>query len=252
MNPSYSFIWFVLFASSASGAEYSQDLAKIKKGNEAIQNRLHSLGVPLGMPKTSVGDASDEERSLYKVHDRVSRVRVPLGKLVYGKTLTRWVIAAEGTPALIRLNEGQGWLSEVRILGNVRQGGAPGRAVFDGKELLLNTGRSIAVKSTALDDQGAYGIEAQILSGKMLSFAGAVATGVLSGMAASQQSETVNAYGFSQTERTGRNAVLQGLAQSATDQSKRLIDEATAEKPVLIVEPGTSVSIIFQEELNLP
>jgi len=89
-----------------------------------------------------------------------------------------------------------------------------------------------------------------VLSQKALSVAGAIASSFVSGLAASQQSVTSNAFGFESTQRSPRNTILGGLAQTAADQSKRLIDEATSEKPVLIVEPNTSVTIMFQEEVR--
>ena len=56
--------------------------------------------------------------------------------------------------------------------------------------------------------------------------------------------------GITQNQITPRNSILQGVAQSAADQSKRLIDEATEEKPVFILKPGADVSIYFTEEVR--
>lgn len=71
-----------------------------------------------------------------------------------------------------------------------------------------------------------------------------------SGLAAGQQSQVVGPMGFSQVEPTGRNGVLQGVAQTAAEQSKRLIDDATAEKPVLVVKSGAAVTVWVQEEVR--
>ena len=75
-----------------------------------------------------------------------------------------------------------------------------------------------------------------------------MASSFVSGIAASQQTQAPTAFGFSQTERNGRNALLQGLSQTAADQSKRLIEDVTAEKPVLVVEAGTAVSVYLDCE----
>ena len=53
-----------------------------------------------------------------------------------------------------------------------------------------------------------------------------------------------------QTQPGNRNGVLQGVAQTAADQSKRLIDDATKEKPILVVEPETKISLYLDEEVR--
>jgi NADH:ubiquinone oxidoreductase subunit D len=97
---------------------------------------------------------------------------------------------------------------------------------------------------------GAYGLEAKVFSSKALMLAGAIAGSFISGFAAAQQTQTTTAIGFQQTQPSMRNGILQGVAQTTADQSKRMIDEATAEKPVLVVEAGESVVAFFDEEVR--
>ena len=78
-----------------------------------------------------------------------------------------------------------------------------------------------------------------------------MAASFLTGYASAQQTTSTNAFGFSETQATGRNALLQGVAQTAADQSKRMIEDATQEKPVLVVSPGTKLSIMFREDSSL-
>jgi hypothetical protein len=103
----------------------------------------------------------------------------------------------------------------------------------------------------ALDTEGAFGLTAQVLNGKALAVAGAMASSFIAGLASGQQSQTTGPFGFSQTQPTGRNAILQGVAQTAADQSKRFIEETTSEKPVLVVEALTPVTVFVQEEVRL-
>ena len=109
----------------------------------------------------------------------------------------------------------------------------------------------IPVKAVALDDTGAFGLQAQVFSGKAIAVAGAMASGFISGFAASQQGQTQTPFGFSQVQPTVRNSLLQGVAQTAADQSKRLIEDATKESPVLVVDAGTPVTGLTQEEVRL-
>ena len=118
------------------------------------------------------------------------------------------------------------------------------------QRLISRTGKAIPVQAVGLDQEGAFGLSAQVFSQKAWSVAGAMTSSFIAGLAASQQSQSANAFGFSQPQITGRNSLLQGVAQTAADQSKRLIDEATAEKPVLVVEAGTPVTILIQEEVR--
>jgi hypothetical protein len=164
--------------------------------------------------------------------------------------VTRLVVGADGAPALVELDQGQGAFSSMRVMGMARQSGTAGRLSLEFQRLLFRTGRAISILGVGLDSEGSYGLVAQVFSQKAWAVAGAMASSFVSGLAASQQSQTVNAFGFSQAQPTGRNALLQGVAQTAADQSKRMIEEATAEKPVLVVEEKTSVTILIQEEVR--
>jgi type IV secretory pathway VirB10-like protein len=121
--------------------------------------------------------------------------------------------------------------------------------MIDIQKLLLPS-RAIELQATALDTDGAQGLVAEVFSSKAWSIAGAMAGSFISGLASAQQTQSIGALGFTQAQPTGRNALLQGVAQTAADQSKRLVEEATAEKPVLVVERGTAVSVLIQGEVR--
>jgi type IV secretory pathway VirB10-like protein len=136
-------------------------------------------------------------------------------------------------------------------MGKARQSSTPGRINLDFDRLLLKNGKAVTLQAVGLDESGALGLTADVFSSKALMLAGSMAGSFLSGYSAGKQTTSTNAFGFSQSQPTGRNSLLQGVAQAAADQSKRLIDEATEEKPVLVVNPGANVSILFKEGVSL-
>lgn len=231
--------------------EFQSRAVLLKKAQTKTDALLKSLGVSSeseAAPKSSGRD--QESGSLFRVHGDLSRLQLPVGKLLYGRILNRLVVGADGSPVLIVLDSGQKELSGLRLMGIARQAGTAGRMALEVSRLLLRTGRSLNVQAVGLDPAGSYGLEAQVFSSKALAVAGAMTSSFISGYAASQQTQVANPFGFSTAQPTSRNALLQGVAQTAADQSKRLIDEATAEKPVLVVEAETPVVVLVQEEVR--
>ena len=122
---------------------------------------------------------------------------------------------------------------------------------------ILPSYRNVApVSAIAPNPQGAYANlmanpkASPRLQSKAWAIAGAMAGSFISGLASAQQTQSVSAFGFTQAQPTGRNALLQGVAQTAADQSRRFVEDSTAEKPVLVVEPGAEVSVLIQEEVR--
>jgi len=248
-----------LLIGQAGLAGYNEDLARVKHREKSIDQELARFGIqkppkpdPASLPGGPIGAAAEEKSapSLFHVYDSFARLRAPAGKLLFGKTLTRLVVGGEVSPAIVALDNGQGVFPGLRVLGKARQSGTPGRLQIDFDRVVFRSGRVAAIKAGALDQAGAYGLEAQVFTGKALAVAGAMASSFISGLAASQQSTSPTAFGFSQVQPTGRNAILQGVAQTAADQSKRLIEESTQEKPVLVVEAVTPVSVYIDEEVR--
>ncbi|OFZ56269.1 MAG: hypothetical protein A2428_15520 [Bdellovibrionales bacterium RIFOXYC1_FULL_54_43] len=239
-------------------AGYKEDLARLKHREKSIDAELARFGIQNSRqpdPATiqgTIGAAPEAKPAppLYQVHDSFTRLRTPAGKLLFGKTLTRLVVGGEVSPAIVLLHNGQGLFSGLRVLGKARQSGTPGRLQIDFDRVIFRSGKVAMIKAGALDQAGAYGLEAQVFTGKALAVAGAMAASFVSGLAASQQSTSPTSFGFSQVQPTGRNAVLQGIAQTAADQSKRLIEESTQEKPVMVVEADTPVSVYVDEEVR--
>ena len=217
-----------------------------------LQSLSRKMGVqsPFSEHSNSPKRSDEPQTSLFRVHAASQVLQIASGKLLYGKLLNRLIIGGDGSPVLIELDPDQGFLSGLRLMGNGHPAGTPGRVAVEVNRLLLRTGRTIALQAVGLDPEGAYGLNAQVLSGKALAVTGAMASSFISGLAAGTQSQATNSFGFSQVQSTGRNAILQGVAQTAADQSKRLIEEATSEKPILIVESQTSIAILVQEEVK--
>jgi hypothetical protein len=243
-------------ASDAFGGEnYSAQLQRIRANEGAISDQLRHLRSRYGFAADTLGTSATEKSApqdrpkLLALHNELRSGYLPAGKLLFGKTLMRLVVTSEAAPLLVTLDDGQGAVSGVRVLGVARPSSIPGRVQVELQKLLLSS-RSVAIQGSALDPEGALGLVAEVFSSKAWSIAGAMAGSFITGLATGQQTQSVSALGFSQAQPTGRNALLQGVAQTAADQSKRLIEEATAEKPVLVVESGMEVVLLIQEEVR--
>jgi hypothetical protein len=236
---------------TAWSASYAEELERVKAREKKIDWNLTQLGVG---GRASSNDAAEKEEAsklpLLQVYSQAAALRAPAGKLLFAKLHTRVVVSSESAPVVGLLDGGQGLFSALRVLGKARPSSTPGRLQIEWDRVVTRGGRTIAVHAVALDPEGALGLTAQVFSNKALAVTGALASSFISGLVASQQSMAPGALGFSETPPTGRNALLQGTAQTAADQSKRLLDEATQEKPVLIVEPGTAVTLYLEEEVR--
>ncbi|OFZ06125.1 MAG: hypothetical protein A2X97_02205 [Bdellovibrionales bacterium GWA1_52_35] len=244
----------VLLSNQAHAADqYERQLNEIRERSGAIDTKMAKLGFVSGRNPSRKGmddEARESGGKILQIYAAPKILQAQAGRVIIGKITNRLVVAGDGSPAIIELAYDQGIFSGLSVLGKAAISSSPGRLLINCERLVLRSGKVIPVEAVAMDSDGAFGLAAQVVSGKALAVAGAMAGSFVSGLAASQQSEAMTPFGFTQTERTGKNAVLQGLAQSAADQSKRLIDEATKEKPVLIVETGTQVGLYFNEEVR--
>lgn len=235
----------------AHAGDYAFQVKRINGLSERIQRKLEAIGMAPEPSNDSQGSAEDSGLAhLYRVHSTKSELRLSQGRFLFATTINRLIVGPEGSPLLVELSEGQGSFSGNRVMGVARQSASAGRLTVEFTTLLFRTGEGLPIQATALDEAGAFGLPAQVFSQRALSIAGAMVSSFVSGLASSQQSLTANAFGFQQVQPTGRNAILRGVAQTAADQSKRLIDEATAEKPVSIIESGTPVTILIEKEVR--
>lgn len=246
-----------LTSALAQEPSYTKQLEKVRQTQIETDRMVLQLGakwgVSPGLPgrNGSISLDSEEPKPILQVHSDLSLGRIAQGKFLFGRLVHRLVVGSEAAPAIVEIDPGQGGLSSLRVMGSARPGGTPGRVQIDFQRLLFRSGKSVATLAMALDKEGALGVPAQVLSGKAITIAGAMASSFIAGLAASKQAQIVSPFGSYQTPpATGRNAILQGVAQTAADQSKRLIEEATAEKPILILESGTPVTVFVQEEVR--
>lgn len=234
-------------------ASYEGDLKRINRLGDQADSILSKFG--FDPPSSSISGTSLEERKpkeLFRVHGEISNTKVQSGLLAFGVLTNRLVVGGEESPVILDLKDSKvGLLRGLRLIGKARQSATAGRVNLEFDRLILKSGKSARIDAVGLDTSGALGLEAEVFSGKALMLAGSMIGSFLSGYAASQQTSSTNAFGFSQTQPTGRNSLLQGVAQTAADQSKRLVEDATQEKPVLVVGPGTKVSILFREDSTL-
>ncbi len=238
--------------SLALGSSFDASTQGIAAQQRALDQALAGLGVqPVGVAGFQAPGAGERgEKRLFQVHSEMKQLQAPAGRFLFGRLVHKLVVPSDGAPAIVELGSSQGALSGVRLMGMAKHSSTGDRVAVEFNRILFKGGSTGQIHAVALDESGALGVPAYVLSQKALSVMGAMASSFVSGVAASQQSLVPNAFGFQTAQPTGRNAILQGLSQTAADQSKRLIEEATSEKPVLILEPGTEVSVLVQEEVR--
>lgn len=243
-------ILIILISTSAFAGDYAQALKQLESRQYQIDQKMRGFGLSSEIPHEEKSDP-EKQQSLLQIHNHLSFGYIPAGKLLFGKTHLRLIVGSEAAPAMILMEDRQGITSGLKLLGKARASSTEGRMVIDLDRLLLRSGKAIPIQASVLDESGALGLHAQVFSGKLWAAIGATASGFISGMAASQETITTNAFGFSEAQPGGRNATLQGLAKAASDQSKKLLEDATQEKPILIIESDTSVTVLVNEEVRL-
>ena len=256
-------LFFSLPCFGIDSAQFNESLRLLKQSQRATDSKLNQMGVKTRTDfdlhskgrdlwgSIEKGEGEEEQKqSILIVHDDGKRLRAEAGKLLFGKTLNRLVVSGDDVPAIIDLDQGQGLFSGLRALGKARISGTEGRIAIEVGRIVTRKGTSLSIKGSIQDEAGAYGLEAQVLNSKALAMVGAMAGSFISGLAASQQTMAPTAFGFSEAQPTGRNAILQGVAQTAADQSKRIIEQATQERPILLTEAGTNVILYLDEEVH--
>lgn len=222
----------------------------LKTNQKNIESMMSRMGLEVEHSEAEGRTHKSTSTTLFVKHSDSDKLRIPTGSILYGSTLQELIIGSDPAPVFIFLNSNQNQFSGLKMTG-IARASSSGRLLLDFNKLHFSDGRTAAIQAQALDSQGALGLEpSQILSAKALALVGSMAGSFISGYAASQQSQVMSPIGITQNQITPRNSILQGVAQSAADQSKRLIDEATEEKPVFILKPGADVSIYFTEEVR--
>lgn len=245
------FLLSVAFGSAfAAGVPFGAATQEIAAQQRALDQALQGFGVPTSGGTPHRAESNRQDQKLFRVHAEIKSLQLPAGKFLFGKLVHKLVVPSDGAPVLVELSSRQGSMSGLRLMGTARHSSSGDRIAMEFARILFRGGATGTISAVGLDESGALGVPAYVMSQKALSVMGALASSFVSGVASSQQSLVPNAFGFQATQPTGRNAILQGIAQSAADQSKTLIEEATATKPVLILEPNTDVSVLVQEEVR--
>lgn len=255
--------WLLLIFSSLSAwsspshaldeKEFRESLSRIAQQQELTDTRIQALGIKgRSSDRTRREETSDSEKMppLFQVHANPDRLHAPSGSFVFGTLYNRVVLGSEVVQTVIQVNENQGIFSSLRVTGKARPSGVEDRVALELDRLILKSGRTISIRAIGQDEEGASGIVAQVLTSKSIAVAGSVLGSFLSGAASLLQTATPSGFGFSQVERSPGNALLQGASQVAADQSRAALHEATKERPVLILEAGTPVTLFFEEEVR--
>ena len=242
----------VLLIPAVRADDYSDRVQALKKNQANLDQMISPFRSLSGFKESSalLGEDGEKKHPIIQFHNSPNKMQAEVGKLLFGRTFNRLIVGTEKSPVIIELKSGQQSFSDLRAIGTASQGSTAGRINIEITKIVFKGGSSKAVNGLGLDKNGAFGIEAQVISQKALSVAGAMASSLISGVAASQQTSSTNAFGFQSIQTTPHNALLGGLAQTAADQSKRLIEESTSEKPVMVVESNTEVAIMLQEEVR--
>jgi len=241
---------------------YESATRRIAERNSQIEKSLKAYRTRLGLPAVDEADTasshseshshaqSDQAKTpLIQIHNPWVTAQLRSGRLLFGKTLQRLVVSSEPAPCLLELDSDQGPLSGVRVQGVARPSSTEGRMQMELSRILFSA-KTVGFSGVALDERGALGVPAEVFSQKAWMVAGAMAGSFLSGLASAQTTYSTGAFGLAQPNVSPRNSILGGLAQTGADQSKRLIEEATSEKPILVVEAGTSVVVFVNEEVT--
>jgi len=242
----------VVFASFSSASGYDIQLQKIKARSTQLSNKLSRWGIKdYNSTNTDMVEDSQSKTVVFDLHSELKSKRAVDGDFVFGKLVNRLVVSGEEHPVIIELLDSQGFFSRLRLKGRARQSSNPDRVQIEFSKLTLSSGKSVQITASALDRDGALGVQASVYSAKAWALAGGMAGSFVSGLAAASQTQSTNGMGFATVQPSRRNILLQGVAQTAADGSRQLIEESTREKPVLVVEAGTEISIIFNEDLRL-
>lgn len=238
---------------ASSDSEYQARLKNLKESQAQTQgylNKILGFSQPSNSNEEDEKEATEKRRPLFRIHNDLKKNRIKAGSTFSAYNLNRILLSGDSTPAILEINDSQGALSGLRIIAQAKASSVDGRIQIEMGRLILTSGRTVSVQAVAFDLSGAQGLPAQVFSGKALAVAGSIASSFVAGVAASKQTQNTNAFGFTQNQPTGRNAILGGIAQTAMDQSKRLIDEATAEKPILLLDERTPLVVFFNEEVR--
>lgn len=245
----------LLFSRLAMGEDFEALRARLKIREQKITEHMARLGVAGSSMQSGKTNSSQDEKgvSLFKVHGALTRTLVPAGSLFFGTLRNRLVVGGENSPVIVDLSPQNkfGQVAGLKLLGLAHQSSTDGRVALDFDRLILSSGKIVSLEGIGLDESGALGLEAQVFSSKALLAAGALASSFVSGFASAQQSRTTSNFGFSEVKPSGRNGLLQGVAETAATQAKNFIDKETQEKPVLVLNEGTAIAIFLNKEVRL-
>lgn len=233
--------------------DYQKRLENLKVNQlktQSIINQLSGFESNSNLNFNGLDESKKNNAPLFKLHNDLTSNRIKTGNVYRGISQNRIIVGGEGSPSIIQFNQNQGNLSGLKCLGLAKASSTDGRIHFDVTRLITHSGKVVPIKAVVLDQAGSIDVEAQVFSSKALAVAGSLASSFIAGVAANKQTGNTNAFGFYQNQPSGKNAILGGIAQTAADQSKRLIEESTTEKPILVLDEGTPVNIYFDEEVK--
>ncbi|MEQ1664559.1 MAG: TrbI/VirB10 family protein [Bdellovibrionales bacterium] len=138
-----------------------------------------------------------------------------------------------------------------KILGRVGPGQDSDRISVNFDQVVFPNGHQMAITGVAMMPDGSPGVVGEFHSGRGYKIAGALGSSFLAGAAAALQTNQVNMLGLEAPKGSTRNAILNGVAQSALEQGRRFGEEAQNQQGYVIVPTGTSFQIYIDREVDL-
>jgi len=138
-----------------------------------------------------------------------------------------------------------------KVLGHVGQGQDSERIPVSFDQFVFPNGHQISVTGLAVMSDGSPGIVGDYHSNRGWKVAGALGSSFLAGASAAFQSTQSNMFGIQQPEGSTRNAILNGVAQTALEQGKRYGDEAQNSTGYVTIPSGTTFQVYIERETDL-
>ena len=121
------------------------------------------------------------------------------------------------------------------------------RLILNFKKVIFQNGESVSINAEGCDiGDKIAGLKGEKLSKKALILGASLGFGALGGISQGLQ-EAHNQGGMLVTDPSLKNAALNGASMAAVDESRNLMEELKATKPIIEVKAGTQLYILFED-----
>jgi len=236
------YLFLFLMPNISFSSTFSDGVENMKKLRERAEHLLLRGGFTL--QENIKNQTENSPKNILQVHNYPQDFFIPAGALTYGKNHFRLLVGSEPSPAQIIFSNSNKYqfLCGLKLLGIATQN--KDRIFMEFDRLILRSGKTIPIKATLLDIYGSLGVKGKKQNSKLLEVAGEAALGILDNSKNEQEN-----FGFAQKESS--KSTKDRIKISLLQESKDYLQEELKEKPVLLLEEETPVTILFKEELQL-